>query len=191
MKYLNDEECLSLLRKYGIPENIIIHCTEVRDVALRIAGDIMSSGTKIDIGLLRTAALLHDIGYWKYLRENGMSHLNHLHNYETGRLLRELGYDKIAEVAEQHMDISRDELRILGVPDPHDMIPVSLEAKIILIADKSRKGMNSVEDIFNYMEDERLEKRYFSKCPGMKQRILKDTLDIWDELVSLGMIEEK
>jgi len=55
------EECLSLMRRYGMLENIVSHSLEVAKVALFISVELNKNGRTIDLGLVEAASLLHDL----------------------------------------------------------------------------------------------------------------------------------
>jgi tRNA (cytidine56-2'-O)-methyltransferase len=92
-RYLSDDECRRVLEEFGCEEDVMTHSRTVAKVAVK-----MAEQTGADVDLVRTAALLHDIGRTK-----------------------------------THGD-SKDAAE-LGLPE-RDMIPTTLEEKIVCIADK-------------------------------------------------------
>ena len=188
MKYPSRKEAINILKRYRVPKNVIKHSLDVEKIAVAIAKQLKKSGNKVDIDLIRVSAILHDLGRWKYSRERGSDEYSYLHSYESGRILRKLGYYGLSRIVEEHFGITEDEARKLGIPNPHNMMPKRIEAKIIFIADKIRTNKASLEGILDYLRDSKtLERRYFSKCPGMKKRLLRDVKVIWKELEKMGM----
>jgi len=61
------EECLKMLRDYGTPPHVIAHCQAVACVALSIGkalddkGYRKPDGSRLDLGLVQSAGMLHDI----------------------------------------------------------------------------------------------------------------------------------
>lgn len=138
MRYPSEAEALELLRRYRLPKEIIEHSKRVEKIAVKIAKQIKAAGHDVDIGLVRSATLLHDIGKWKYLRNK--HEIGRMHSHETGRLLRELGWPEFAAVCESHFWVTKKEAQMFGHDGPHDTGPRTIEAEIIFIADKIRPG---------------------------------------------------
>ena len=181
MRYPSEAEALYLLRKYRLFKEIVEHSKDVARIAVKIAGDIKAAGHEVDINLVRSAALLHDIGKWKYNRQKGGLML---HAYESGRLLRELGWSEFAEVCESHFGLNKEEARFYGYPEPHDVLPKSLEAKIVYIADKIRPGRENVQGVVEYFERRAND---WKLLPGMKERLISRVVKVWKELEKLVM----
>ncbi|MBR9676393.1 HDIG domain-containing protein [Candidatus Woesearchaeota archaeon] len=55
------KECYSLMDEYKLPINVRNHCEAATKAAVFIARKLIGKGEKIDLELLRKAALLHDI----------------------------------------------------------------------------------------------------------------------------------
>ena len=120
----NPDECLKLLTKLGCTQEVISHCTAVRDVALRIA-----KKTNANIKLVEAGALLHDIGRSK---THGIKHAVH-----GAKIARKLGLcEEIINIIERHIGagLSAKEAKNLGLP-VKDYIPETLEEKIVCHAD--------------------------------------------------------
>lgn len=60
-KYPSNEECISILRNYNTPIHVIRHCEGVEFVSVTIAEELNRKGHDLNIELIRTAAILHDI----------------------------------------------------------------------------------------------------------------------------------
>ena len=137
---------LELIRKYYDPASeayriLTIHSERVTAKAL----DIVDRHPEwhLDRDFVAEAAMLHDIGIYltdaptigcygtePYLR----------HGYLGGQLLRELGLDRHAQVAERHTGTGLDSetIRARGLDLPTDRLymPQSIEERIICYADK-------------------------------------------------------
>ncbi len=55
------EECLALLKNYHTPDHVIRHCVMVTETALKIGRALINKGYDLDLGLIQSAGLLHDI----------------------------------------------------------------------------------------------------------------------------------
>lgn len=111
------EACLDLLRSYGTPDNVIVHCQTVTEVALRIGAKLKEQGLPIDLELLEGAALLHDIARTE---EN--------HSVKGAKIAIRHGYHKTGRLIKRHM---------FYICDPHhDTID---EQDILCLADRMVK----------------------------------------------------
>lgn len=119
---------------------LVAHGESVADKALEIADAVPHLNP--DKQFIREAALLHDIGivFTRALKIGctGM-HPYVVHGY-LGRVeLEKAGFPKHALVCERHVGIglTADDIRDNCLPLPvRDMLPVTLEEKIICVADK-------------------------------------------------------
>jgi len=115
IKILNDLNC---------PDHLIKHCKAVCNKALKL-----SSNFDVDIELVETGALLHDIGRSK---TNDIDHA-----IVGAEILKDMGFsDSVANIALLHIGagIPKEEALQLGLP-PQDYIPITLEEKIVAHAD--------------------------------------------------------
>ncbi|HQP49489.1 MAG TPA: HDIG domain-containing protein [Spirochaetota bacterium] len=92
----DNEECYRLLRRYDMLPNIIAHSEQVARVALAIADDLIDPGS-VNRELVRAAAVLHDITKTRSIATKER------HDITGAALLRELGFDAIAFIVEQHV----------------------------------------------------------------------------------------
>lgn len=128
-------ECLQLLKKYKVPQNVIAHCIKVNEVAMLLARKIAARGEKINLELVDAASLLHDID--KVLDNNGENH---------GKLSRQIlekeGFPEVGKLAEKH--IMHTILKENGL--------LTLEEKIVFYADKrvNHDKIVSIEERFRY-----------------------------------------
>jgi uncharacterized protein len=152
-----------IIRKYFRPGTrgyriYMEHAGLVRDKALKVAERLRKRGLKPDMKFIGEAAMLHDIGV-SLVNAPGLGcHGDRpyiCHGYLGREILEREGLPKHGLVAERHIGvgITREEIIRKKLPLPkRDMVPLSLEEKIIAFADrffsKSAPGKeNSVEKI--------------------------------------------
>ena len=134
---------LKIIKKY-YPENsklfkvLIKHSEAVAQKALKIAKKF----PEVDQNFIYEAAMLHDIGviftYIPKLNPDG-KYPYIAHGYLGREILEKEGLPKHALVCERHMGvgITKEEIIKKNLPlPPRDMIPITLEEKIIAFADK-------------------------------------------------------
>ncbi len=137
------EECLSLMSKYGMLENIVSHSLEVAKVALFISFELRKKGQRIDLGLVEAASLLHDLTKTECLKTKD-------DHARTGcQVLKGIGYERVGDVVAQHIWLGKggdpscvSEEEIVNYADKrvmHDRI-VSLEERFKDL--KARYGLN-------------------------------------------------
>lgn len=93
----NPEECFLLLQRYGVPPNVVEHSRKVHQVAMFLCRELNLQDEGLDPGLVEAASLLHDIAKVASFKtgEN--------HSQAGARLLREQGFDEVAEIVRQHV----------------------------------------------------------------------------------------
>ncbi len=131
-KYYNDNQQLKDL--------LLDHSRDVADKALLVAD--RHPELHLDRQFVEEAAMLHDIGI--YLTDAPSIHCHGTepyirHGYLGAELMRREGYPRHALVCERHTGagLSLGEIETQGLPVPHhDMLPVSMEEKVICFADK-------------------------------------------------------
>jgi molybdenum cofactor cytidylyltransferase len=127
------EECRIIIDELcHVPNEIKNHCSKVAEIGERIGRALIQSGQAIDLDLIRSSALLHDIA-------KGSPQ----HDRLVGKLLADMGFAKAAAVVSVHTDL------------PGKLADVSLETKVVYMADKFVQGENLVlvEDRFQASED--------------------------------------
>jgi putative nucleotidyltransferase with HDIG domain len=140
-----DEECDVILNDICAPTpDIIRHCLKVSEVAAAIGRALNASGCKVDVEMVRMAARLHDIA--KGQRK---------HDIAGGRILRDLDFGRVGDIVGVHTDLSG---RNTGI---------SLEAKIVYLADKFVEG----ERLVSIEERYRSSRRQFGLSPEIEKRI--------------------
>ena len=115
---------VEILKRLNCPTHLINHSKAVCKKALKL-----SSNFDVDIELVKTGALLHDIGRSK---TNGIDHA-----VVGAEILKNMGFpDSVANIALRHIGagIPKKEAIQLGLP-PKDYIPLTLEEKIVAHAD--------------------------------------------------------
>ena len=82
---------------YDMLPNIKDHSILVADLAIIIGCELNKNGSELDLELIEAAALLHDITKTESIK-TGENHCK-----SGGKLLRNMGYPRIAEIVEQHV----------------------------------------------------------------------------------------
>ena len=134
---------INLLRMLKIQPSVRRHSEKVADKALEIANKIKKAD--ININLIEIGALLHDIGRAK---THGFKHA-----LIGGKILRERGFsNKLAKICERHIlgGLDKEDAKRFGLPEK-DFLPLTLEEKIICLADKHIAGTRevSIQERFN------------------------------------------
>jgi len=152
------EECLSLMSRYGMLENIVSHSLEVAKVALFISVELNKNGRTIDLGLVEAASLLHDLTKTECLKTKDD------HAQTASQQLKRMGYERVGEVVAQHIWLMKEgdpscvsEEEIVNYADKrvmHDRI-VPLEERFSDL--KARYGLN--QKAMDYLE--RLQKEIY------------------------------
>ena len=121
---------MTLHRKYGSDERIIIHCETVTKVAKILADAMLKEGKQVDVKAVLAGAMLHDIGRSRvHTVRHGLEGANIVEGESVEM--------KVVEIVRKHVGagISREEARALQLPDL-DYIPTTLEEMIVCFADK-------------------------------------------------------
>ncbi len=145
---ISEKEAEDLLKKYAPDENtllrVLTHSRRVRDRVLSLVG----KSKYIDLDLLKTAALLHDIGRFVYPPGDKNSIL---HGIEGAIILRKEGLPLHARVAETHIGvgITREDILKQGLPLPlKDYVPTTKEEILIAYADNlESQGIKTERDV--------------------------------------------
>lgn len=118
---------------------LLTHSANVARKALQVADEcrldidrsfVADASMLHDVGIIRcNAPAIHCTGSEPYIR----------HGIIGGEMMREIGLPGIARVCERHTGsgLTAKEIAEAGLPLPHiDLVPVSLEEKLICYADK-------------------------------------------------------
>lgn len=99
-EYPSGDQCLELIKKYEMLPNIVDHSIQVKNVTEAIYSHIINR-EHLNHNLLVAAALLHDIAKTK-----SIIHKDLRHDLTGGEMLRNMGYDDIAVIVENHVVFS-------------------------------------------------------------------------------------
>ncbi len=161
------EEALEIMKSF-LPQNIIDHSMAVNKVANYLAEKLKEKGEKIDLALVDTATILHDID--KVIEPSGMKH-----GKESERILREKGFPKVAEVVSKHGlgnilqegELNTWEDKIVWYADKrvnHDQI-VSLDERFVYLRETYGHISKELAEIIenSYSPAQKLENEIFNK----------------------------
>ncbi len=167
MRVPSKRECFDLMKRYNAGEHIIQHCIRVAELALSISTALNRKGENLNLDEVEAAALLHDITKAESL-DTGEDH-----SITAYRLLRTLGYGRIAEIVRQHVFLLGDsdnswisEEEVVNYSDKrvrHAQV-VTLRERFQDLRERyckderGKKWMDRMESLSN-----RIEKKIFSK----------------------------
>jgi putative nucleotidyltransferase with HDIG domain len=170
------EEAYFLLEKEKVPEHIVRHSEKVALISLFIGCFLREYGERLDLNLLVTGALLHDIK--KY--ESILTGENHAVLGEE--YMKSLGYLRIGEIIKAHIHLEIEftkkpvsEEEVVHYADKrvmHDRI-VTLKERFEDLKKRYGKNEKAIERLkalekLNYL----IEKRIFEKLPFTPEKIL-------------------
>lgn len=135
---------IKLIEKYYAPDSkayeiLVVHSEMVLQKALELAQRVRH--LQPDVDFIREAAMLHDIGMFLTNEPDIDCHGEYpyiLHGPLGRKLLEKEGWPKHALVCERHtgVGLSKEEIVRQNLPLPkRDMLPISIEEKIICFAD--------------------------------------------------------
>ncbi len=146
------DQCLALMAQYGMLPNIWAHSVLVMEVAMWLGGNLMEAGFSLDLELIETGALLHDLGKTPCLGTNR----NHA---DWGAdLLHAKGFPEVAQIVREHVYLDAAVV---------DLRPFR-EAEVVNYADK-RVLHDQVVTLAERFAD--LKKRYGGRHPDAMARI--------------------
>jgi len=125
------ERALQLLVENGCSIKVVNHCQAVARLALETATTLKKRGFKIDLGLVETGALLHDIGR---SRTHSVDHA-----IKGAEIAEQSGLPKpVVSIIKRHVGggITANEAKALGWPSGDFYVPSTLEEKVVSYADK-------------------------------------------------------
>ena len=153
----NSDFAFDLLKILKVSYHVRRHSLKVAEKALEIAEKI--DHEDIDTDLIEIGGLLHDIGRSK------------THDFDHGiigaNILKERGFSKrLSRICETHIlgGLDKEDAKKIGLPE-RDYLPLTLEEKIVCLADKHISGTKDVSI------EQRFEK-WFSKY-GKTQVLIK------------------
>ena len=169
---VTEKEAKGLLRKYSTSDedhrNILTHGMAVKKAALILAKAIKKNGHEVNLNLIKTGSILHDIGYFK-AHWKGPDFIRH--GFEGGKILRKEGLIEQAKIAETHVgsgltkeDIIKHKFRL----PKKNFLPKTIEEKIICYVDKLvfQDRLGTLQEVMD-----KFEKKRFSGAA--KKRLIK------------------
>lgn len=142
MRYLTYDEAYLLHKKYAATkqslELIFTHSRIVHEIALEL---IDNNKLRVDLDLVRTGALLHDIGTYTLIQENQkfLKDKYIQHGLIGAIFLKEEGFDtRVCDIVKNHIGvgITKEEIEQRNLPLPaQDYIPQTTEERLIAYAD--------------------------------------------------------
>ncbi len=198
---MTEELLQQLVTQYRVPVHIQKHMKKVAAVALYLGQKIHQSGEKINLIVLRQAALLHDvlklcdfkeldienfeqtitaedISFWTALMKS-CSHVGHVE--AAYNVLKDLGENEIATIVRKH--------RFEGLISKRDK-PKTWEEKLLYYADK-RVRHDEIVSVAERLEDGR--QRYFpdGNLPPNDHLVEKALYKLEKEICSKAGIKPK
>ena len=141
-------DCLSIIERYYTPGNddyrvLVSHSRQVADLAVALSQRLIDRGVPIDIEFVEEAAMLHDIGMCRTDAPGIHCHGSEpyiRHGILGRKMLDGMGLFRHGRVCERHTGtgLTAEEIVAEGLPiePPRDLLPESLEEKVICYADK-------------------------------------------------------
>lgn len=164
----NREQILKILEENQCQENVVEHCIAVADYARDIAINLIKKGHEIDLELVETGALLHDIGRAKTHNVN--------HAIEGAKIAKAANLpESVIAIIKRHVGggISPQEATKLGW-QKDCYIPVTIEEKIVCYADKLFENSQKIP------LEKTIKKLQKQKLNAAADRILKLHNEIWE-----------
>lgn len=166
------EQAIILLQENNCSQEVIDHCLAVRNIAIEVAHKLENRGIKIDLQLIETGALLHDIGRSK---THGVDH-----SLVGAQIARRIGLPQsIINIIKRHVGagIIDEEAALLGWPKDN-YVPQTLEEKVVCYADK-RIDQNKVVPI--EIEIKNLESKGMVKAAMRVRKLHKEIIALIGE----------
>ncbi len=139
---------LSIIQRYYTPGNddyrvLVSHSRQVADLAVALSQRLIDKGVPIDIEFVEEAAMLHDIGMCRTDAPGIYCHGTEpyiLHGILGRKMLDAMGLFRHGRVSERHTGTGLTAAEIvaeaLPIVPPRDLLPESIEEKVICYADK-------------------------------------------------------
>ena len=141
-------DCLSIIQRYYTPGNddyrvLVHHSRQVADMAVALGQRLIDRHEPLDIEFVEEAAMLHDIGMCRtdapgihcYGTEPYI-----LHGILGRRMLDGMGLYRHGRVCERHTGAGITAAEIIAqhlpITPPRDLLPESIEEKLVCYADK-------------------------------------------------------
>jgi putative nucleotidyltransferase with HDIG domain len=155
-------------------DHIIAHSIQVSRVAVLITDSLNDGGAKLNLDLVRTAALLHDITKTRSLKTAEP------HSLTGAKLLCEWGYPDVGNIVGQHVRLNEysmtsdpHEEEIVNYADKrvlHDRV-VSLDKRMDYIMQKygDNKEENRRRILWLWDKTKELEEKFFKNMPFLPE----------------------
>lgn len=176
----DEEKCVKILLEEGVNSSVLRHVLKVSEVAKDLASRVESKGYRVNKKLVAAGALLHDVG-------RAVTH-DVSHGVIGGQIVRRRKLDeRLARIVERHVGagISEEEAARLKLGSVN-LIPETLEEKIVCYADKLVDGERRVEFTETL--------KYFEEKLGVDHpaiRRLEELDDFFQEILQKENIEGK
>lgn len=150
--------CEEIQDYFNMSDNVKSHCNKVAHIALNICGKLSEKGIILNQDIIIAASMLHDIAKG-----------NPMHAKVGAMWLKDMGYNKISEIVEEHMELE-------SISD------TITEKEVVFLADKIVQGDNlvSINERFSlkeklYNQDEAI----IEKVKKRKEQALKIYGDVY------------
>ncbi len=142
----NKPAVLQIMKLRGVPEQVIRHEMAVSRKAMKMAHSVID--LPVNLELVKIGALVHDIG-------RCVSH-KFDHGIIGADIIRQMGFpESLARIAECHIlaGLTAEEAESYGLPKK-EYLPMTIEEKIVCLADKYISGVQkvSIEERFSSWE---------------------------------------
>ena len=169
MKIPTLEQCYHLMSEMKMMDQIVVHSMQVCRVATYLTDYLVGQHTRLNAGMIRSAALLHDI------TKTRSFNTGEDHALTGSQFLADRGYLEVGDLVRQHvvMDAYRTgktlrEVEIINYADKrvlHDKI-VSLDKRLEYILERYAQKPGDRERIdLLWQKTKRLEDRIFNDLP--------------------------
>lgn len=141
-------DCLSIIQRYYTPGNddyrvLVHHSRQVADLAVALSQRLIDKGVPVDIEFVEEAAMLHDIGMCRTNAPGIHCHGTDpyiLHGILGRKMLDAMGLFRHGRVCERHTGAGITAAEIISqhlpIDPPRDLLPESIEEKVVCYADK-------------------------------------------------------
>jgi len=141
-------DCLSIIQRYYTPGNddyrvLVSHSRQVARLAVALSHRLVEHHVPVDIEFVEEAAMLHDIGMCRTDAPGICCHGTEpyiLHGIIGRKMLDSLGLYRHGRVCERHTGAGITAAEIvaqhLPIVPPRDLLPESIEEKVVCYADK-------------------------------------------------------
>jgi hypothetical protein len=110
-----------------------------------------------------------------------------------------MGFKELSSIAGSHFlpSLTKEEAEKIGWPARDYVLADSIELKIVMMADKmvektsDRPNKDSLEKYLEYLRNgESPNRKFWSKCPELREKTVNEVTRIWKELQSMGWKHE-